>query len=130
VRFVYGAPAARIEQDGDRASGVRLQDGSSVRADLIVANADLQYVYRHLLPDARAAERLDRLEYTCSAFTFYWGVDKKYPELGTHNVFLASDYRASFDRTFTTTRCRMTRAFTSMLRRASIRRRQRRDATR
>jgi phytoene desaturase len=31
---------------------------------------------------------------------FYWGVDKVYPQLGMHNVFLADDYRKSFDRIF------------------------------
>lgn len=31
---------------------------------------------------------------------FYWGVDKTYEQLGAHNVFLAGDYRASFDRIF------------------------------
>jgi phytoene desaturase len=31
---------------------------------------------------------------------FYWGVDRVYPQLDTHNVFLAGDYRASFDRIF------------------------------
>jgi len=31
---------------------------------------------------------------------FYWGVNKAYPQLGVHNVFLAGDYRASFDRIF------------------------------
>src|SRR5437763_9572177 len=36
----------------------------------------------------------------CSTIMFYWGVDTVYPHLGTHNVFLAGDYRASFDRIF------------------------------
>jgi phytoene desaturase len=31
---------------------------------------------------------------------FYWGVDKIYPKIGHHNVFLAGDYKASFDSIF------------------------------
>jgi phytoene desaturase len=31
---------------------------------------------------------------------FYWGVDKEYPQIAHHNVFLGSDYRASFDQIF------------------------------
>lgn len=31
---------------------------------------------------------------------FYWGVDRVYARLGVHNVFLASDYRGSFERIF------------------------------
>jgi phytoene desaturase len=100
VRFMYDTPVKQIEVDRSRATGVILQDGSHLSADLIVANADLPYVYRHLLPDKADADRLERLKYTCSAIMFYWGMDRVYPQLGPHNVFLAGDYRNSFDRIF------------------------------
>lgn len=100
VRFLYNTPVRQIEVDGERASGVILQDGARLSADVIVANADLPYVYRDLLPDTPAAERLEQLEYTCSAIMFYWGVDRVYPQLGHHNVFLSGDYRASFEHIF------------------------------
>ena len=100
VHFVYNTPVKQIEVDGNRATGVVLQDGSHMSADVIVANADLPYVYSHLLPDRAEADHLERLKYTCSALMFYWGVDRVYPQLGTHNVFLADDYRTSFDRIF------------------------------
>lgn len=100
VRFLYDAPARQIETDGKRATAVHLQDGRRLSADLIVANADLPYVYEHLLGDAQATKRLERKKYTCSAITFYWGVDRVYPQLGHHNVFLSEAYRASFERIF------------------------------
>ncbi len=100
VRFMFNTPIQQIEVGGRRATGVTLQDGTRIEADVIVANADLPYVYRDLLPDKPAATQLDQLKYTCSAIMFYWGVDKVYPQLGTHNVFLAGDYRRSFDRIF------------------------------
>ena len=100
VRFVYGAAVKQIEVEGNRAAGVVLQDGSHLRADVVIANADLPYVYRELLPDRADAERLEQKKYTCSAIMFYWGVDKVYPQLGMHNVFLSGDYRASFDSIF------------------------------
>ena len=100
VRFAYNTPVKQIEVDGNHATGVVLQDGSHMSADVIIANADLPYVYSHLLPDKAEADHLERLKYTCSAIMFYWGVDKVYPQLGTHNVFLADDYRTSFDRIF------------------------------
>jgi phytoene desaturase len=101
ARFVYDAAVARIQTEGRRVRGVALEDGTSIDADVVVANADLPYVYRHLLPDnpIRVA-RLERLKYTCSALMFYWGVDRVYGQLDVHNVFLADDYRASFQRIF------------------------------
>jgi len=105
VKFIYNAPAKQIEVGGDgaasdRATGVLLEDGRRLPADLIVANADLPYVYDKLLPDRAEAERIDRMKFTSSAIMFYWGVDKVYPQLGTHNVFLAGEYKASFDAIF------------------------------
>jgi phytoene desaturase len=100
VRFLYHAPVREITVDGNWAHGVLTENDQRLTADAIVANADLPYVYQHLLPDQDAAERLDRKKFTCSAIMFYWGVDKVYPQLGHHNVFLAGDYRASFDRIF------------------------------
>ncbi len=100
VRFVYNAPVKRIEVNGDRATGVIMQDGSRRTADVIIANADLPYVYRNLLPDPAEADRLEKLQYTCSAIMFYWATDKVYPQFDTHNVYLAGDYRGSFDRIF------------------------------
>jgi phytoene desaturase len=100
VNFLYNTPVKQIEVAANRATGVVLEDGSRVSADVIIANADLPYVYSHLLPESAEARRLEQLKYTCSAIMFYWGVDKVYPQLGTHNVFLADDYRTSFDRIF------------------------------
>jgi phytoene desaturase len=100
VRFEYNAPVKQIVLKGDRATGIILQDGSHRIADIIVANADLPYVYSQLLPDMDEAARLERLKYTCSAIMFYWGVDKEYPQLDVHNVFMAGDFRASCDRVF------------------------------
>jgi phytoene desaturase len=100
VQFRYNAPVSQITVDGNRATGVQLADGSYLEAEVIVANADLPYVYRHLLPDARPARWLQHLHYTCSAIMFYWGVDRIYPQLGPHTVFLAGDYRGAFERIF------------------------------
>lgn len=100
VCFEYHTPVKQIEVDGQRATGVILKDGSRRTADVIIANADLPYVYRSLLPDRAEADRLEKLKYTCSAIMFYWATDRIYPQLDTHNMFLSGDYRDSFDRIF------------------------------
>ena len=40
---------------------------------------------------------MERYRYSCSTLTFYWGVDRRYPQLYPHNLFLAEDYRGDFD---------------------------------
>jgi phytoene desaturase len=102
VRFHYDAPVRRIDVQEGRATGVTLEDGSSLRADVVVANADLPYVYERLLPDARAAARLHGQKYTSSALMFYWAVQgERCPALLHHNAFLADhQYRESFRQIF------------------------------
>jgi phytoene desaturase len=100
VRFVYSAPVKQLKVEGNQVTGVALADGKLLAADLFVGNADLPYIYKNLLPDAAEAKQLEKKKYTCSTIMFYWGVDKPYPELGHHNVFLAGDYKRSFDSIF------------------------------
>jgi phytoene desaturase len=54
-------------------------------------------VYQNLLPPDGAARALARKRYSCSAISFFWGVDKTYPDLGPHTLFLADDYRENFE---------------------------------
>jgi phytoene desaturase len=75
VTFHYNAPVSRIEVDGSRATGVVLADGTRLGAEVVIANADLPYVYRDLLPDPAAAAALEHKKYTCSALMFYWGFE-------------------------------------------------------
>jgi phytoene desaturase len=59
----------------------------------VVANADLPYVYRELLPDENLSRRIDKMKYTCSAIVFHWGLKKTYPRIGHHSVFLSDKYK-------------------------------------
>ncbi len=100
VRFFYNTPVAKIKINGSAVEGVITEDGREFTGDIFVGNADLPYVYRELLPDEAEAARLSKKLYTCSTIMFYWGVDKQYPQISHHNVFLGGDYRGSFERIF------------------------------
>ena len=102
VRFRYDAPVTKINIEGERATGVTLASGERLQADIVIANADLPYVYARLLPDDGSAARLANKKYTSSALMFYWGVKgERSSGLLHHNVFLADHlYRQSFDRIF------------------------------
>lgn len=100
VRFHYNAGVQKILIADSKIVGVLLDDGSEAAADIVVANADLPYVYRHLLPAAPGPARWRRLRYASSAIVFHWGLNRSFPELGHHNIFLAEDYRGGFDGIF------------------------------
>ncbi len=96
VEFIFDTTVERIEVNGTRARGVILDDGQRLEADAVLANADLPYVYRDLLPQDGMAEKLENKRFSCSVISFFWGVDKTYQTLGPHTLFLADDYRENF----------------------------------
>jgi phytoene desaturase len=97
VEFTFIADVTEITTRGDRAAGVRLADGSHLEADVVLANADLPWAYRHLLPPDGTAAQLARKAYSCSTVSFFWGTDRTYDALAPHTLFLADDYRRNFD---------------------------------
>jgi phytoene desaturase len=96
VTFEFGAAVAHIVVDGSQAQGVVLTDGRYLTADTVLANADLPYVYKNLLPPSRESKRLENKRFSCSVVSFFWGLDKLYEQLPPHTLFLAEDYRDNF----------------------------------
>ena len=97
VEFKFNMPVEQIKVNGHYATGLTLTIGEHIPADIMIANADLTYVYKRLLPKNEFAKQLASKKHTCSAVTFFWGLDKRYPQIGVHNFFVSDDYRASFD---------------------------------
>ncbi|KAH8662292.1 hypothetical protein BX600DRAFT_382940, partial [Xylariales sp. PMI_506] len=110
VEYRLGAPVRRIltMADGRTTRGVLLESGEEIAADIVVVNADLVYAYGNLFPQqednenaaAVYARSLRRRDTSCSSISFYWSLNRKVPELGAHNIFLADEYRESFDAIF------------------------------
>ncbi|MBN1486488.1 MAG: phytoene desaturase, partial [Anaerolineae bacterium] len=102
AEFVYNTPVKQVNVDGSAVTGVTLENGETYPADIVIANADVPYVYEKLLPPNGIAKRLHNKKYTSSAIMFYWGVKGGRSEaLLHHNAFLADHkYRSSFEQIF------------------------------
>ncbi len=61
-RFHYRATVQRIVHSGARATGLQLDDGRTVDADLVLCNADLPWAYKNLLDAEGAREAEERGE--------------------------------------------------------------------
>ncbi len=97
VEFIFNAAVEQIDINAAHARGVLLADGTRFDADVILANADLPYVYQNLLPQDGMVKALSRKRFSCSVVSFFWGVDKAYEAIGPHTLFLADDYRENFE---------------------------------
>jgi phytoene desaturase len=93
----YGARVARIETDGQRATGVRLDGGEQLRAEVVVSNADSATTYRTLLSDVPrrhwSDRKLERAQYSMSLFIWYFGTTRRYPEVPHHTILAGPRYR-------------------------------------
>ena len=106
VQYRLEAPVKKIvtSDDGTTARGVELESGETLTADVVVVNADLVYAYSNLFPQTKRIAEYGKVlrakDTSCSSISFYWSVSKKVTELGTHNIFIADEYRESFDAIF------------------------------
>jgi phytoene desaturase len=79
------SPVHEIVTEGQHAVGVRLGDGRTERADVVVANAEWGYVQRELLG---GGERVTGRDYGCSGVLFLLAVRGRVD--GPHHTFLLS----------------------------------------
>lgn len=104
VKIQTNAPVAEICVEGGKATGVILESGERMNADLVISNADLPYTYRKLIDPAHRRDypdrRFERMQYACSGFLLYLGVEGVYPHLRHQALYFSEDYRANLDAIF------------------------------
>jgi phytoene desaturase len=100
VEFIYNKPVKEISVKGQKTEGVIFEDGNYEYADLVIANADLPYVYKDLLKDRKMTALLETKKYSCSGIVYHWGLDKHYDNLGHHCVFVSEDFKESMTEIF------------------------------
>ncbi|WP_422393996.1 phytoene desaturase [Pontivivens ytuae] len=89
----------RVTMHAGRASGVLLEDGETVRADIVVSNADAGHTYEHLLarPKRRwTPARLKRTRWSMGLFVWYFGTKgtrQMWSDVGHHTIVNGPRYR-------------------------------------
>jgi phytoene desaturase len=95
-KFELNAPVAKIEMEGNRTTGVRLQDGRFFAANAVASNADVVHTYAGLLKDhPRGADKgksLTKKRFSNSLFVLYFGLDKHHAQLQHHTVCFGPRY--------------------------------------
>lgn len=85
--------------EGRKATGVRLKDGTTIKADAVVSNADVAYTYMNMIPSQYRRTNSDaafkRKKYSMSLFVIYFGTKKRYNTgtLAHHNIILSERYK-------------------------------------
>jgi phytoene desaturase len=104
VTFHLETPVQNIIYSNNTVMGV-VANHTNYTANVVVSNMDVYFTYKHLLNKPQAANKILKQERSSSAFIFYWGINKIFPELQLHNIFFSNNYKAEFDSLFTTKTC-------------------------
>jgi phytoene desaturase len=94
VQIRYGTTVSRVEIVNGRATGVLLEDGSRLPADVVVLSPDLPIAYRDLLPPRR---RPRRLTYSPSCMVLHIGSSRAYTKIAHHNIHFGAAWKGTFD---------------------------------
>ncbi|HEV7439073.1 MAG TPA: phytoene desaturase [Methylobacterium sp.] len=103
-----GAEVERILVEDGAANGVRLRGGERIPAEIVVSNADSAHTYTQLLAGSGrrrwSARRVARASSSMGLFVWYFGTNRKYPEVAHHTILMGPRYRALIDDIFRTKR--------------------------
>jgi phytoene desaturase len=103
----YSAEVGQIEVDQStrRARGVTLVDGTTIRADAVVANSEGAQTYLSLVPSFARKKTTDRrmksLRYSMSLFVMYFGTNRRYDDIAHHEILMGPRYRELLEDVFT-----------------------------
>ncbi|TKK70923.1 phytoene desaturase [Ilyomonas limi] len=99
VQFYFNMPVEQIIHKANKVTGV-MANNEKYLADIVVSNMDVYFTYKRLLRNEQKAAHILRQERSSSAFIFYWGINKTFPQLGLHNIFFSKNYKEEFDHIF------------------------------
>jgi 1-hydroxycarotenoid 3,4-desaturase len=93
-----GVRAAQLLTEHGRASGVRLTNGETIRADIVISNADPAAIARGRLGEGvtGAVARMPDAKRSLSAFVWFAHAETQGFDLSHHNVFFSPDYPREF----------------------------------
>jgi phytoene desaturase len=99
-----GMPVEQLLLKGRRAVGVRLADGTSIEADVVIANSDVASTLLTLVPQTSrsrsATNRVKCYRYSMSCFMLYLGLQRRYESLRHHTIFMPERYREQIQAIF------------------------------
>ena len=90
-----------LNRGDGRVTGLRLADGTTTEADLVVSNMEVIPAYDRLLgEDSAFLKRYEKFEPACSGLVIHLGVDREYEQLRHHCFFFAEDQQEHYDAVF------------------------------
>jgi len=101
VKIFLNQKVEEIILNDNEAKGIKVNN--DVRYyDKIISNVDVNFTFKNLIKNfnSKEASRYTKKDPSFSGLVFYWGINKEFSELETHNILFAKNYKREFDDLF------------------------------
>ncbi len=97
IEILLNTTVKKLVVNDGKVSGLILEDGSQIDADLIVSNADATYLHQNMIDQDKVALssklKLKLAHYSMGLFVLYFGTTKQYPSVVHHTIWLGKTYK-------------------------------------
>ena len=98
------SPVNEIIFKNDTAIGIKVKN-KRIHSDLVVCSSDYSYSINNLIKNKcveaeSIPNSISKLEHSCSTFILYLALDKKFPSLNVHNIFINKNFRKNINSPF------------------------------
>ncbi len=99
INIFYNSNIEKINIENDKVKGIKV-NGENKKFDLVINNMDVVNSYRTILKEQKKPKNILNQESSSSALIFYWGINKEFNQLETHNILFSDNYKKEFDYLF------------------------------
>ena len=105
IKIIKGHEVEKIISNGNKITGVRLDNDTNILADNVICNADPPAVYEKLLNGNSKNSMMfkwkrERMEYSMGLFVYYFGTKKSYQNVEHHTIKFGNKYKEHLDDIF------------------------------
>jgi len=95
VTFRLGETVAEVLINDGAATGVQLESGEVLQADLVVSNADPAFLYSSMVkaPPIVPKLKLKAASYSMGLFVLYFGTTRTFPDVAHHTIWFGDRYK-------------------------------------
>ena len=98
------SPVDEIIFKDHTAIGIKVKN-KRIHSDLVVCSSDYSYSINNLIKNKcveaeSIPNSISKLEHSCSTFILYLALDKKFPSLNVHNIFINKNFRKNINSPF------------------------------
>lgn len=104
IEIILNTTVKKLIIENKTVTGLVLDNGTQLDADIVVSNADVSYLYQNMVEKKRLAIssklKLKFAHYSMGLFVIYFGTTKKYPAVVHHTIWLGKSYKALLSNIF------------------------------